>query len=139
MIKEFKYRPPIKYLLIGLSSIASSLIFFAAIGRGEIWFSFVVGFFGLICFAMGATFATIYFNKMKTKTLIVGDGFIEIPGRWKKRRTLKFTDINDIGEIDTYDHVIEISSKSGNYLIERQWMRRKDFYALRDILKENIR
>lgn len=110
MIREFKYRPPVKYLIIGLSSMAASLIFFKAMGRGEIWFSVVVVFFGLICLAMGTTFTTIYFNKMKTKPLIIGDGFIEIPGRWKKRTTLMFIDIKEIGEIDTYDHVIEISS-----------------------------
>ena len=65
---EYKYRPPFKYLFVGLGGLFASAIFALAIGKDELWFSFVAGFFCLMMFAMGIGRITSY-NVCYTKLL----------------------------------------------------------------------
>ena len=137
MTEEFKYRPPIKYLFVGLGGLVLFSIFGLAVIRGdEIWFSIIVGIFSLMGLGMGIGFLTIFFRKLNVGKLKIGTDFIEIPGRWKDRTKLNFSDIIEIGEFDTYDNVIEIESQQGIHLIERNWMRKKEFDIVKEGLKE---
>ncbi|GEM_PF-4280280 len=85
---------------------------------------------------LGFGFLIIFFRKFGGDNLKIGNDFIEIPGRWKNRVILQFDDIFDIGELHTYDNVIEIDSTKGIYLIERNWMKEKDFENVKIKLKE---
>ncbi len=135
MTEEFKYRPPIKYLFVGLSGLVLFSIFGLAVFKGdEIWFSIIVGLFSLIGLGIGIGFLTIFFRKLNVGKLKIGTDFIEIPGRWKDRTKLNFSEITEIGEFDTYDNVIEIESRQGIHLIERNWMKQKEF----DIVKKRL-
>lgn len=137
MIEEYKYRPPIKYLFVGLCGLILFAIFGLAMIKGdEIWFSIVVGVFCLMGLVMGIGFLTIFFRKFNVGNLKLGNDFIEIPGRWKERTRVNFNDILDIGEFDTYDNVIEIESTQGVHLIERNWMKKKEFNSVKTKLKE---
>jgi hypothetical protein len=135
MTEEFKYRPPFKYLFVGLGGLVLSSIFGLAVIKGdEIWFSIIVGLFSLMGLGMGIGFLTIFFRKLNVGKLKIGTDFVEIPGRWKDRTKLNFSDITEIGEFDTYDNVIEIESRQGIHLIERNWMKQKEF----DIVKKRL-
>lgn len=135
MNEEFKYRPPIKYFFVGLIGLVLFSIFGLAVIKGdEIWFSIIVGLFSLMGLGMGIGFLTIFFRKLNVGKLKIGNDFIEIPGRWKDRTKLNFSDITEIGEFDTYDNVIEIESKQGIHLIERNWMKQKEF----DLVKKRL-
>ena len=90
-----------------------SYIFGSAINFKIIWFSILMTLFLLMTLALGIAFLTLFISKFEGGKLIIGDDFIEIPGRWKNRTRLKFDEITDIGEIDTYDNVIEIESEHG--------------------------
>ncbi len=128
MIKEYKYRAPFKYICLGFGGLVMSSIFGLAMIRGDgIWFSIIVGIFSLIGLALAIGFLTIYFRELNTGNLKLGNDFIEVPGRWKERVRVNFKDILGIGEFDTYDNVIEIESKHGTHLIERNWMKQKEF------------
>lgn len=83
---------------------------------------------------MGIGFLTIFFRKLTVCKLKIGNDFIEIPGRWKDRTKLNFSEITEIGEFDTYDNVIEIETRQGIHLIERNWMKQKEF----DIVKKKL-
>ena len=64
-------------------------------------------------------------RKFNLGPLRVGGNYIEILGRYKSPIKLKFNDIKNIGEFETYDQVIEIETKEkGYYLIERKWMKK---------------
>jgi hypothetical protein len=139
MKKNYRYRPSYFYLLIGLGALYVSYIFFKAFGYGEIGFTILIGFFGLTCFALGLAFTILFVNKFSSGDLKVTDDFVEIPGRWGKRKRILFDDIRTVNEINSYDSVIEISSKSGLHLIEKKWMDKKDFQELKDILKEKLK
>ncbi|MBK6265356.1 hypothetical protein JKA74_09925 [Marivirga sp. S37H4] len=137
MTEEYKYRPPIKYLYTGLGGLVISVIFGLAMIKGdEIWFSIIVGIFCLMGLALGIGFLTIFFRKLNVGNLKLGNDFLEIPGRWKERTKINFNDILDIGEIDSYDNVIEIESKLGIHLIERNWMKQKEFDNVKRRLQE---
>jgi hypothetical protein len=136
MIQEFRYRSPYNYLIVGLSSLIASSIFGLAIGADKIWFSIVIGIFCLMTLAMGVAFLAIFINNFSVGKLRIGKDFIEIPGRWKKRTKLDLNDIESIGEINTYDQVIEIDSKEGFFLIEQQWMKNSEFNTVREFLLE---
>ena len=137
MTEEFKYRPPIKYLFVGLGGLVLFFIFGLAVIKGdEIWFSIIVGLFSLIGLGMAIGFLTIFFRKFNVGKLKIGSDYIEIPGRWKDRITLNFNDIREIGEFDTYDNVIEIESQQGVHLIERNWMKKREFEKVKERLQE---
>lgn len=113
-----------------------SIIFGLAFGKNEIWFSIVMGIFCLMSFILGAGFLAIYFRKYASGNLIIGKNFIEIPGRWKSRVRIHFEEILEIGEIDTYDNVIEIESGKEIHLIESSWMKQGDFEDVKGMLKD---
>lgn len=137
MIEEYKYRPPLKYFFVGIGGIAMSIIFGLAIGEDEIWFSIIMVLFSIMTLGMGISFLTIFIRKFSIGNLVIGNDFIEIPGRWRTRIKLQLDEIIEIGEFDTYDNVIEIESRQGIHLIERNWMKQKDFENLKRKLKEN--
>lgn len=136
MTEEYKYRPPLKYLLVGLGGLTMSAIFGMVIVAEEIWVSIIMGLFCLMTLAMGIGFLTIFFRKFNVGNLKIGNDFIEIPGRWKDKVKLNFNDIKEIGEFDTYDNVIEVESQQGVHLIERSWMKKKEFDKVKERLQE---
>jgi hypothetical protein len=79
---------------------------------------------------------TIFFRNLNAEKLKIGTDFIETPRRWKDRTKLNLNDITEIGELDTYYNVIEIKSKQGILLIERNWMNQKEFDKVKNKLKE---
>ena len=87
----------------------------------------------------GATFLVLFFRKIMSGNLILGEEFIEIPGRWKPRRRLKLSDIDSIGDFDTYDHIIEIECYQETFLIEKGWMNETDFYEVLSKLRNYFR
>ena len=104
--------------------------------KGEIWFRIVTFIFFLMTSVLGIGFLAIFINKFNVGKLKIGEDFIEIPGRWKKRTKLNFKEIKNIGEINTYDQVIEIESENGFNLIEKQWMKSKEFEKVKEKLIE---
>jgi hypothetical protein len=136
MTEEYKYRPPLKYLLVGLGGLTMSVIFGMVIGAEEIWVSIIMGLFCLMTLAMGIGFLTIFFRKFNVRNLKIGNDFIEVPGRWKDKVKLNFNDIKEIGEFDTYDNVIEIESQQRVHLIERNWMKKREFDKVKERLQE---
>jgi hypothetical protein len=143
MKSEYKYRPPLKYLFVGLGGLLAASIFLLTIFKSGVWFAFVMGFFFLMSLAMGVGFLALYIYKFKSGNLVLTEDYIEMPNRWKKRIRLNFNEIIDIGEFDTYDNVVVIETKRGDHLIERAWMNKNDFELFKNELqdywtKENI-
>lgn len=137
MTEEFKYQPPIKYLFVGLGGLVLFFFFGLGVINGDkVWLSIIIGLFSLIGLVMGIGFLMIFFRKFNVGKLKIGNDFIEIPGRWKDRTKLKFNDIKEIGEFDTYDNVIEIESQQGIHLIERNWMKKREFEKVKERLKD---
>ena len=125
------------YLFQGLGGLVIFSIFGLPVIKGdEIWFSIICGIFSLLGLVMGIGFLSIYFRKFNAGKLKIGTDFIEIPGRWKNKIKLSFSEIIEIGEFDTYDNVIEIESRNGIHLIERDWMKQKEFNAVKKRLQE---
>ena len=137
MINEYRYRPPFKYLFIGIGGLIMATIFGAVtIKNGEIWLRIITLVFFLLTIAMGISFLWLFVYKFNVGGLKIGADFIVIPGRWKTQTKIMFSEIKNIGEINTYDQVIEIESENGFYLIEKQWMKSKEFDKVREKLVE---
>lgn len=87
---------------------------------------------------MGLGFLIIYIRKFNVGDLVIGKDFLEIPGRWKDRVKVDFNNVKNIGDFNTYDHVIEIESEQGIHLIEKQWMKKQEFDKARELLIKKI-
>ncbi|GLB50567.1 hypothetical protein [Neptunitalea lumnitzerae] len=111
-----------------------SIFGIALLKADELWFVIIVGIFSVLGLGMGIGFLTIFIRKFNIGKLKIGTDFIEIPGRWKDRTKLNFSEITEIGEFDTYGNVIVIESRQGIHLIERNWMKQKEF----DIVKKRL-
>jgi hypothetical protein len=137
MIEEYKYRPPFKYLFVGLGTLPAAFLMGMAsiLSTDSIWFCIVTGLFSLLFLLVGIGFLTIFIRKFNVGNLKIGTDFIVIPGRLKDPIRLNFDQIQEIGEFDTYDNVIEIISDEGVHLIERNWMKQKEFDAVKSILE----
>lgn len=147
MTSEYKYRPPVKYLVSGLSGIIGATIFSLAIGADSLWLSLASAFFCLAMAAMFFYFLPLFVLKFNSSPLRIQEEqeevVIEIPGRWKGPSKILFSDIKDIGEIiNSYECVIQIWAKDRVYLIEKNWMREKDYetvvYRLMDWAEKNL-
>ena len=137
MIKEYSYRPPFKYFFVGLCGNGLAITFGLTVFKAWFsWLAIICGIFSLMGLALGIAFLVLFFRKINVGRLKLGLDFIEIPGRWKKRTRIDFDDIIEMGEIDSYDHVIEIESKQGFHLIERNWMKRKEFDRINNTLRQ---
>ena len=123
-------------MILGIPLILISILFAYMIGKEDLWISIIFLLLALVFFVSGVGFTTIFVNKFNVGGLIIGKDYIEIPGRWKKRTKLKLEEIKNIGEFETYDHIIELKSEKGFHLIEKQWMKKKDFDFVRDKLIE---
>jgi predicted membrane channel-forming protein YqfA (hemolysin III family) len=134
MNKVYKYRPPVVYIVIGLCGLLVSYTLLRAVRYGEIGFQFLVGFLGVMSLILGTVFTKKFIEALGSGDLKIGDDSIEIPGHWRRRVTVSFADVDRIGEMNKFDKVIEISSKSGLYAIDGKRMNRNDFHELQDIL-----
>jgi hypothetical protein len=106
------------------------------IGKEGLWVSIVISLFVAVFLTSALGLIAIFVNKFNLGGLVIGKDYLEIPGRWKKRIILNFSEIKNIGEFETYDHIIEIESENGFHLIEKQWMKKKDFDFVRNKLIE---
>ena len=136
MHKEYQYKPPFKYLMIGLTSTPTSFIFFLTIGKGELWLSIVCGIFGIAMLAMGLAFLAIFIYKYGVGKLVVTESYVIIPDRWKQRRTVNYKDITEPSAFNTHDGVIQLVTANEIYQIEKQWMSTKNFEAVQKHLAE---
>ncbi|WP_306639815.1 hypothetical protein [Sanyastnella coralliicola] len=136
MTEEFNYAPPLKHLMVGICGLVLFFILGSMIKIDNLWVSIICGIFSLIGLAMAMGFLTLFFRKRPARKLRLGSDFIEIPGRRGDGAKLNFSEIQDIGEFDTYDNVIIIESHQGTHLIEREWMKKKEFEMVKAKLRE---
>jgi hypothetical protein len=100
MHKVYRYRPPIKNLLMGLLFLTVSIIFGMALGIEPWWVKIIIILFFLGTLAAGAAFLIQYLKNIKSKQIILTDRSVELPYRWNNVPViLNFTDITDIAEL----------------------------------------
>ncbi|MBL0740635.1 hypothetical protein [Chryseolinea lacunae] len=138
MTKSFRYKPPFFFIFLGLGFLFVSFPMLILAGNAEVGLSMLAGFLGLSGLALGIFF-TLKFITNFGGDLRIHDDFIEIPLRGRKYATINFRDIKKITKIDTFDNVIELSSKSGLHVIEGHWMKKNDFQELKAILLKSIK
>lgn len=136
LVREFNYRPPYKFLIVGLGGLSVALLFAMAIGKNEFWFSMLMILFCILTAAMGIGFLLLFFSKSNVGKLKIAEDHLVIPNRWKPPSKVLFSDIEHMEEFNTYDHVLEIHTQKKAYLIERQWMNKQDFQLVRAQLIE---
>jgi hypothetical protein len=66
MTKDFRYRPPLFFIFIGLGGLYVSFIFLKTFAYGEIGFQLMSIFYGLACFVLGTVFTIKFASKLKS-------------------------------------------------------------------------
>jgi len=138
MKKNYRYRPPVFYIFLGLGAFYASFIFLRTVRLtqfGEHGFQVLVGFFGLTCLVLGIISVKKLFENLSLSNLEVSDDFIEIPVSWGKTVRVLFSDIECVES--TFDNLIKILGKHGSYTIDGNRMRRSDFRELKQFLIES--
>lgn len=106
--------------------------------KDEIVVSIFVGFLALMFLATGTSLCVIFFRNVNNGGLILSETAIEMPRRYKTRIRLRFSQVANICEFETYDHVVEIQTEHESYLIEKKWMRKKEFELVRKTLLKRL-
>ncbi len=83
----------------------------------------------------GYRFLKLYLQNSKHQKVVLGENFIELPGRKVNRKRLNFAEIKEISEFDTYDNVLLLKTTHDIYHIEKKWMKQEDFHCVRDKLR----
>ena len=139
MIREFNYKAPVKYLLAGFLCFLMASIFLYATSNafkdGQIWFPLFTLMFGSILAHGGYRLLKLYFQNSKHQKVVLGENFIELPGRKVNRKRLNFAEIKEISEFDTYDNVLLLETTHDIYHIEKNWMKQEDFNCVQDTLR----
>ena len=120
--------------------IALSGFFGIAIFGMEEWYvKVIVGLFCLGTCLAGFAFLIQYFKNIQGKEIIITNNHIQLPFRWVDQPVLiKFEDIEDVAEFETYARIMEMQSKKENYMLDGNWMRKSDFDMLLNELKIRI-
>lgn len=137
--KKFKYRPPSKYLLAGIGTLPMTLTFAFLAYKAPEWFVVLVAvFFTLVFLGISIAFLSIFFKKRTSKMIVLEETFIEFQSRWTGNQKIYFHEIKSIIDFETYDHVIEIRTDKETFLIERNFMRNKEFYIVLEQLVKSV-
>ncbi|MFT5891435.1 MAG: hypothetical protein ACI9Y7_001539 [Dokdonia sp.] len=107
------------------------------IGEQAIWIAVIFGVFTLITGIIGSLCIYTVFTNLNTSNLKIGPDYIDIPYVYKKTTRISFKEIDEVRTLNTYDKLIEIYTKSGgSYLIEQNWMNKKDFREVSNTLND---
>lgn len=139
MIKEFKYIPPIKYLLqIPLGIIGGLFCFYIVLSIDNLWIRIFMSFFSFLLFAIGILFSLRCFKGLIGFKIEILKNEINLPFNHKGNKILlRYRDIKEIDVYKTFDtEVISLKSKKGFLEIEKSWMKKKNYIELLKILKE---
>lgn len=132
---EYKYRPPFTHLIAGvfysLSGIGITVLLTSKPWNKEWPVLLFVTLLMIFMAIIGICFLVIYFSHLPSERLFLSQEFLEVPGRWQENPKIYLKDIIHVDEFNTYDHVIDISTKDDYVIIERQWMKNRDFFDLR--------
>lgn len=131
MTREFPYRAPMKYLYISICMFLSAFIFGYGFEFSLSFYTFAVGIMIILTLISGIAFMMLFSQRFKGETIRLDGRFLELPVKWSSKAKIELIDIVEIGDIDKYDHLLEISTYTGVYVIEKAYMVPFDFEALR--------
>ena len=135
-MKEFNYKPPIEYLFYGISGILISITFGLAIIND---FRTIILIILILTGIIGIGFLTLYLKKTGTANIKIGRDFIDVPGRWKNVKRLKFDEIRSYSELKSFSHTIRIHTDYEILIIEKSWMNANEFKTVKEIIKKRFK
>ena len=142
MFKEYKYRPPLKYLVqIPLGIFGGIMFGYLGYFIDESWwFKAIMFFFSILFVGYGVLFFLRCFQNLKGNKIFIDNKKVILPFN-ENGNKLRFdlSEMIGIDRFETFDtEVIEIESKLGFLEIEKSWMNKNEFEELFIFLKKKI-
>lgn len=136
--KSIDYRPPVKYLLLGIGAIPCSIFMFLGMGGGRLIVSIILGILCVATLAMAIIFLLLYFRRTGIRRIIIGQDqilFVSLDNTVQKfpLNTLKSVDL-----YSTYDEMIELKAhRQPKITLSKSWIKRKDYRFIVSYLQEH--
>ena len=112
--KCIDYRPPVKYLLLGIGAIPCSIFMFLGMGGGRLIVSIILGIFCVATLAMAIIFLLLYFRRTGIRRIIIGQDQILFES---SDNTVQIFPLNTLKSVDlysTYDEMIELKAQESH-------------------------
>ena len=141
MTKEYTYLPPVKYLaqiIIGFAGFCF-LIFCVVKIEDAIWLRVFLSIFSLLFFVHGFLFYKRCFSRIKGFKIKISKNKVTMP--FVENGINLFFNLLEVENIDVYQNfdteIIEFKSKKGYLVVEKSWMKNRDYAEFLNILKNN--
>lgn len=136
--KSIDYRPPVKYLLLGIGAIPCSIFMFLGMGGGRPIVSIILGILCVATLAMAMIFLLLYFKRTGIRRIIIGQDQIHFVSL---DNTVQMFPLNTLKSVDlysTYDEMIELKAhRQRKITLSKSWIKRKDYRFIVNYLREN--
>lgn len=136
--KSIDYRPPVKYLLLGIGAIPCSIFMFLGMGGGRLIVSIILGIFCVATLAMAIIFLLLYFRRTSIRRIIIGQDQILFES---SDNTVQIFPLNTLKSVDlysTYDEMIELKAhRQPKITLSKSWIKRKDYRFIVSYLQEH--
>ena len=94
-------------------------------------------FMCLVGAPLGSALLWLSLKNLRSKRVVLAEDYVELPDRWNDRPTVvRFDEIEELAEIDTYARVLEIHTSRDSHLLEENWMGAKRYDEVASVIKK---
>lgn len=137
---SYKYRAPLRYAVFSaffLFAGGVAAFFFAVINQ---WvFRAIILFFMIVAFSGGIAFLVEFLRNLSGQ-IVFGQDSVMLPYREKRHHVvLDYADITAVEEMNTYSHMLKVTTKDDtSYILDENWMRKGEFGEILEMFREKI-
>ena len=116
---------------------ASGFFAWTAIGIEPWWVRGLLIFMCLVSAPLGSALLWVSLKNLRGKRVVLTEDYVELPDRWSDGpAVVRFDEIEELAEIDTYARVLEIHTSRDSHLLEETWMGAKRYDEVAGVIKE---
>lgn len=136
--KSIDYRPPVKYLLLGIGAIPCSISMFLGMGGGRPIVSIILGILCVATLAMAIIFLLLYFKRTGIRRIIIGQDQIHFVSLDNTIQKFPLNTLKSVDLYSTYDEMIELKAhRQPKITLSKSWIKRKEYRFIVSYLREN--
>ena len=116
---------------------ASGFFAWTAIGIESWWVRGLLIFMCLVSAPLGSGLLWVSLKNLRGKRVVLTEDYVELPHRWGDGpAVVRFNEIEEIVELDTYARVMEIHTSRDCHLLDGSWMGAKEYDEVAGAIKE---